>query len=166
MAGSLGRYAGRQSLRVHGLGSVTRARRRATVGLVARPTAYRLERPGEEGEVRAVVRAAFGDEEGVDRIVDDLRGSDAWTGLSYVAEYEGRVVGHVSFTRSLLDAPNRLLEVLVLSPLSVLARGYAVCWNDDRSTVVRRASQVAAGDRVRVRLSEGELQCEVRETDG
>jgi len=53
-----------------------------------------------------------------------------------------------------------------LSPLSVLARGYAVCWNDDRSTVVRRASQVAAGDRVRVRLSEGELQCEVRETDG
>jgi putative acetyltransferase len=87
---------------------------------VARPTAYRLERPGEEGEVRAVVRAAFGEEEGVDRIVDELRGSDAWTGLSYVAEYEGRVVGHVSFTRSLLDAPNRLVEVLVLSPLSVL----------------------------------------------
>ena len=49
-----------------------------------------------------------------------------------------------------------------LSPLSVLARGYAVCWNDERSTVVRRASQVAAGDRVRVRLSEGELQCDVR----
>ena len=42
-----------------------------------------------------------------------------------------------------------------LSPLSVLARGYAVCWNDDRSTVVRRASQVAAGDRVRVRLVRG-----------
>ena len=52
-----------------------------------------------------------------------------------------------------------------LSPLSVLARGYAVCWNDDRSTVVRRASQVSAGDRVRVRLSEGELQCDVRATD-
>ena len=51
-----------------------------------------------------------------------------------------------------------------LSPLSVLARGYAVCWNDDRSSVVRRASQVAAGDRVRVRLSEGELQCDVRAT--
>jgi exodeoxyribonuclease VII large subunit len=52
-----------------------------------------------------------------------------------------------------------------LSPLSVLARGYAVCWNDDRSSVVRRASQVAAGDRVRVRLSEGELQCDVRATE-
>ena len=52
-----------------------------------------------------------------------------------------------------------------LSPLSVLARGYAVCWTNDRSTVVRRASQVAAGDRVHVRLSEGELQCDVRATD-
>jgi len=86
---------------------------------VAKPTAYRLERPEEEGEIRDVVRAAFGPEEGVERIVDDLRRSDAWAGLSFVAEYEGRLVGHVSFTRSLLDAPNRLVEVLVLSPLSV-----------------------------------------------
>jgi exodeoxyribonuclease VII large subunit len=53
-----------------------------------------------------------------------------------------------------------------LSPLSVLARGYAVCFTDGESAVVRRASQVAAGDRVRVRLFEGELQCEVRDTDG
>jgi exodeoxyribonuclease VII large subunit len=53
-----------------------------------------------------------------------------------------------------------------LSPLSVLARGYAVCFNEDRSAVVRRASQVATGDLVRVRLSEGELQCEVRDSDG
>jgi putative acetyltransferase len=87
---------------------------------VAKPTAYRLERPGEEGEVRGVVRAAFGDSEGVERIVDDLRTSDAWTGLSFVAEHEGRVAGHVLFTRSLLDAPDRLVPVLVLSPLAVL----------------------------------------------
>jgi exodeoxyribonuclease VII large subunit len=50
-----------------------------------------------------------------------------------------------------------------LSPLSVLARGYAVCWNHDRSTVVRRTSQVATGERVRVRLSQGELHCDVRD---
>ncbi len=86
---------------------------------MAKPTTYRLERPGEEGEIRDVVEAAFGSEEGVEQIVDDLRHSDAWVGLSFVAEYEGRLVGHVSFTRSLLDAPNRLVEVLVLSPLSV-----------------------------------------------
>jgi putative acetyltransferase len=86
---------------------------------VARPTAYRLEGPGEQAEVREVVRAAFGDE-GVEGIVDDLRASDAWLDLSYVAESEGRLVGHVSFTRSLLDAPSRLVDVLVLSPLSVV----------------------------------------------
>ncbi len=49
-----------------------------------------------------------------------------------------------------------------LSPLGVLARGYAVCWNDDRSAIVRRAREVRAGDTVRVRLHEGELRCGVQ----
>jgi putative acetyltransferase len=86
---------------------------------VARPTAYRLERPGEEEAIGAVVRSAFDGSQGVDRILDDLRASDAWLRLSYVAESEGRIVGHVCFTRSLLDAPQRLVEVVVLSPLAV-----------------------------------------------
>lgn len=51
-----------------------------------------------------------------------------------------------------------------LSPLAVLARGYAVCWNADRTVILRHASAVAPGDRVRVTLHEGELACEVRET--
>ena len=51
-----------------------------------------------------------------------------------------------------------------LSPLGVLARGFAVCWNDDRTAIIRRAGDVAAGDRVRVTLQEGELRCDVRET--
>ena len=41
-------------------------------------------------------------------------------GLSLVAEHDGQVVGHVMFTRSLLDAPRRLVNVQVLSPLAVL----------------------------------------------
>jgi exodeoxyribonuclease VII large subunit len=49
-----------------------------------------------------------------------------------------------------------------LSPLAVLARGYAVCWNADRTALVRRADQVATGDRVNVTLERGELDCEVR----
>ena len=55
-----------------------------------------------------------------------------------------------------------------LSPLAVLARGYAVCWNADRTAIIRSASAVAPGDRVRVTLQNGELQCEVRsgEPDG
>ena len=49
-----------------------------------------------------------------------------------------------------------------LSPLAVLARGYAVCWNDERTAILRSASAVSPGDRVHVTLHEGELECEVR----
>ena len=80
---------------------------------------------------------------------------------------DGRLHSAALRSRERADARFRVLAGRLdnLSPLAVLARGYAVCWNDDRSAVVRRASQVSAGDRVRVRLSEGELQCEVRATD-
>jgi exodeoxyribonuclease VII large subunit len=53
-----------------------------------------------------------------------------------------------------------------LSPLAVLARGYAVVWDESRTRVIRKASEVKSGDGVRVTLSEGELQCEVVKTDG
>ena len=53
-----------------------------------------------------------------------------------------------------------------LSPLAVLARGYAVCWTDDRTAIIRQASQVGPGDRVRVTLHEGEIGCEVRSAHG
>jgi exodeoxyribonuclease VII large subunit len=53
-----------------------------------------------------------------------------------------------------------------LSPLAVLGRGYAVVWNESRTRVIRAASDVNAGDGVRVTLSEGELKCEVVNTDG
>jgi len=49
-----------------------------------------------------------------------------------------------------------------LSPLAVLGRGYAVAWNADRTAVLRDAASVERGDRVRVRLLKGELDCEVK----
>lgn len=43
-------------------------------------------------------------------------------GLSLVAvESDGRVVGHAMFTRSLVDAPARLVDVQVLSPVGVVS---------------------------------------------
>jgi exodeoxyribonuclease VII large subunit len=51
-----------------------------------------------------------------------------------------------------------------LSPLAVLARGYAVCWTVDRSHIVRAAADVETGDRVKVTLASGELTCEVQAT--
>ena len=52
-----------------------------------------------------------------------------------------------------------------LSPLAVLARGYAVCWNADRTAAIRRAASVRPGDVVRVTLHEGELECDVRKAE-
>jgi exodeoxyribonuclease VII large subunit len=49
-----------------------------------------------------------------------------------------------------------------LSPLAVLSRGYAVCWTADRTRIVRSADAVAPGERVRITLHQGELECEVR----
>ena len=51
-----------------------------------------------------------------------------------------------------------------LSPLAVLGRGYAVCWNEERTAIVRAADSVNSGDRVHVTLDAGELQCEVLTT--
>lgn len=52
-----------------------------------------------------------------------------------------------------------------LSPLSVLGRGYAVVWDETRTHVLRRSADTKPGDRVRVTLSQGELQCSVTSTD-
>lgn len=95
----------------------------------------RAELAHDETETREVVAAAFGDEP-VAALLDGLRTSDAWRGLSFVVEDDGHVVGHVSYTRGWLDAPDRLFEVLVLSPLavhpSVQRRGFG-------SALVRRS---------------------------
>jgi exodeoxyribonuclease VII large subunit len=51
-----------------------------------------------------------------------------------------------------------------LSPLAVLARGYAVCWTEDRTRIVRDADTLVEGDRIRVTLERGEIACDVRTT--
>jgi exodeoxyribonuclease VII large subunit len=52
-------------------------------------------------------------------------------------------------------------RVHALSPLAVLGRGYAVCWDDRRTRIIRAARTVPVGDTVRVTLAEGELRCRV-----
>lgn len=81
-------------------------------------TQVRPETPADLTATHQVVAAAFGDEP-VAPLVEAMRASTAWLHLSFVAETDGEVVGHVSFTRGWVDAPRRIVEVLVLSPLSV-----------------------------------------------
>ena len=78
----------------------------------------RPERSADVDAVREVVRAAFGDDS-VAALLDELRTSVAWLGLSYVAEDAGEIVGHVSLSRAWVDDPRAVVDVLVLSPLSV-----------------------------------------------
>jgi exodeoxyribonuclease VII large subunit len=60
--------------------------------------------------------------------------------------------------RRLADVAGRLQA---LSPLGVLARGYAVCWIADQSAIVRDASEVSLGDHLAVTLHQGQLTCTV-----
>jgi putative acetyltransferase len=80
----------------------------------------RPEQPRDVDAIRDVAVSAFGLPV-IGELVDRLRASPDWIdGLSFVAERGGRIIGHVLFTRSLLDAPQRLVDVLVLSPVSVM----------------------------------------------
>jgi len=48
-----------------------------------------------------------------------------------------------------------------ISPLKVLSRGYAIATKQPGGEILRRAAQVKPGDKVRVRLHEGQIDCEV-----
>lgn len=78
----------------------------------------RAEHPDDTAAVRSLVSDAFGDP-ALAELLDDLRTSVAWLGLSFVAELDDEIVGHVAYTRAWVDDPAELVDVLVLSPLSI-----------------------------------------------
>jgi exodeoxyribonuclease VII large subunit len=77
---------------------------------------------------------------------------------------DGRLGGAIGTRRHRAEAQLRecASRLDALSPLAVLGRGYAVCWNADRTHAIRDAAAAVAGDRVRVTLAKGELDCDVR----
>lgn len=48
-----------------------------------------------------------------------------------------------------------------LSPLAVLGRGYAVCWDETRAHIVRDPASLSPGDGIRVTLERGEIEAQV-----
>ncbi len=79
--------------------------------------AIRRQVPEDAAALRDVIGRAFEDQPEVVALEDALAQRSDSTG--YVAIVDDRVVGQVRLTRGWIDAEARLVEVLVLSPLSV-----------------------------------------------
>jgi putative acetyltransferase len=82
----------------------------------------RSETSRDHAAVDVVHRLAFGDHgDAVAALLPPLRRrARTRHGVSLVAEVDGEIVGHVMVTHAWLDAPRRLVDVHVLSPLAVL----------------------------------------------
>ncbi len=82
---------------------------------------------------------------------------------SRIGSADGRIGAAVTRRRQTLDGKLAALagRLDTLSPLGVLARGYALTWNAERTAIIRSAATVRPGDRVHVTLHEGELSCDV-----
>jgi exodeoxyribonuclease VII large subunit len=92
----------------------------------------------------------------------DVRRVTADLGLRIVRA-DGRLRELIATRR--LAALGRVRELAArldaLSPLAVLGRGYAVCWNETHTSIIRSSRSVQPGDGVRVTLAEGEIACRV-----
>jgi putative acetyltransferase len=78
----------------------------------------RGENPREQGAVRSLNEAAFGRPDEAD-LIDRLRTEDAVL-ASFVAECEKRIVGHILFSRMLIETGNGPMSAVALAPLAVL----------------------------------------------
>ncbi len=85
------------------------------------PVRVREERAGDRDAVRAVNLAAFPAADEAD-LVEALRADPAWIpAFSFVAEIDGRVVGHLLLTRAALVADDGTEQpILTLAPMAVL----------------------------------------------
>jgi exodeoxyribonuclease VII large subunit len=82
-----------------------------------------------------------------------------------IVQADGRLAERVTHRRLQAAARAGALSARLdaLSPLAVLGRGYAVCWNEARTAIIRSARSVEPGERVHVTLADGELPCRVEQ---
>jgi putative acetyltransferase len=78
----------------------------------------RRENPEERGAVRSLNEAAFGRPDEAD-LVERLRNEGAVL-ASFVAEAEKRIVGHILFSRMLIETASGPMSAVALAPMAVL----------------------------------------------
>jgi exodeoxyribonuclease VII large subunit len=140
--------------------------RRWPVGVVLRDRDVAQARLRLQRAVTARVNRAAQRFEGLRRRLDrrDVRRVVAEIRTRLV-QADARLQSRIAARRQ--DAGVRVTELSArlhaLSPLAVLGRGYAVCWDGTRTRILRRATNVQRGDEVRVTLAAGELDCRVED---
>jgi exodeoxyribonuclease VII large subunit len=158
----------RRRTRLHGLSS-----RRGVAGFASR-LAFRGRHVGElSTDLRRRAMALLRERERRLRtVVQRLEARDVRRRLAPIrrrldaGDGRLRVAGsrtHDARARALASLAGRLET---LSPLAVLGRGYAVCWNADRTAIVRSTAELSIGEDIRVTLQDGELTCGVHKIDG
>jgi exodeoxyribonuclease VII large subunit len=85
-----------------------------------------------------------------------------------VQRADDRLRHRIDTRRAVAEARLRELggRLDALSPLAVLGRGYAVCWNEARTSIIRSRAAVQPGDAVRVTLADGDIGCRVESNSG
>ena len=78
---------------------------------------YRLEQPGDEGDIARVIAAAFGRADEA-RLVERLR-AEGHARAAWVAEVSGEVVGHVLYSELSIVSPAGSVPALALAPVAV-----------------------------------------------
>lgn len=84
--------------------------------------------------------------------------------LGYLNQRSATAITHVlaRHTQSLTNLARTLDTV---SPLATLDRGYAIVTRADDNRILRTSAQIKVGDKIRARLSQGQLLCKVEDIE-
>ncbi|MGO4541706.1 exodeoxyribonuclease VII large subunit [Paenibacillus sp. 2TAB19] len=61
---------------------------------------------------------------------------------------------------------NMMKQLDALSPLKVMSRGYSLVYDENERKLIKSISEVKTGALIKVKLADGQLDCEVRSTEG
>jgi exodeoxyribonuclease VII large subunit len=112
----------------------------------------------------AITQSTRSDREALQNLSARLRESDVrrlmlqWSGKLALLDAGLQTAGLALIDRSRRKMAVTAGKLDTLSPLGVLGRGYAIAF-DRNGKIVRRADDVSRGDRVRIKVAEGEMDC-------